>query len=534
MTRHPLTLTASLPAPAPARTLTASQTERMIAGLVLEYGTEGYASTGKTIFHAGSLRFPDDASRVKFLAQHDSERPLGVMATLDAGETHVHAAFNVSPGPLGDEALAMAADGRRDGLSVGCRVLDYAYEDDTLHVHAAEVYEVSLVTIPAFRSSLVARASMKETPDMSRVHTLPVELTASGDQPGTPATPAPTPAAPQPATPAPTPAEPAPAEPAKLTAASSAPVTPTKDANAITLDVAAARTTEYLAAGNPASGLTAALTDVVPADDKGEGYMRPQWLGELWTSRTVARPTIDSIQRKQLTSMKVYGFRRIIPEGLINTYAGNKTAVPTSKKITTEPIETQAKRLAGGWDVDRVFIDLGDSSYLRAIYEAAADEYAAKTEAEAVTTMLEAATDVTGTGHITSVLSELGVSAARVGSSLTRIQFGVGAWAEFVDTPTAEVPWWLQKQGEVQLGTTSGNAGGLSFNVNVHLPADAVLAYDTRSATWFEQGPTPIQVQAVDVARGGVDLGVYGYHAMLVNDPRAIFATTTAITEPAG
>ena len=32
----------------------------------------------------------------------------------------------------------------------------------------------------------------------------------------------------------------------------------------------------------------------------------------------------------------------------------------------------------------------------------------------------------------------------------------------------------------------------------------------------------PIKVQALDIPRGGVDLGVFGYVAAMVTDPRAV------------
>ena len=39
--------------------------------------------------------------------------------------------------------------------------------------------------------------------------------------------------------------------------------------------------------------------------------------------------------------------------------------------------------------------------------------------------------------------------------------------------------------------------------------------------------------QAVDLPRGGVDAGVFGYYAGLVNEPRAVFkGSTTTVPAP--
>ena len=57
------------------------------------------------------------------------------------------------------------------------------------------------------------------------------------------------------------------------------------------------------------------------------------------------------------------------------------------------------------------------------------------------------------------------------------------------------------------------------------LAAGDILAGDTRSATFYEE-PTPIRVNAIDLPKGGVDLGLFGYHALLVNDPNSLFIIT--------
>ena len=506
---------------------------RTVKGIICNYGKLGYPSTGPTIFLAGSLTFPENLGRVKLLEQHDPERPLGTMASLAAAENEDPLGeFNVAEGPEGDRALAMVADGRRDGLSVGVVIEAYEWnDDDQLVITKAQVREVSLVTIPAYSDSLATASADLKGKDMSgkTMNFIGAQLTASANgeeqPPAQPAAPAVEATAGQQQ---PTP----PAAPITPQAQQIAP--PVATASNTGLNQLSAQIANHIATTGNASTLTAALTDVLLSDDDPKGaIVQPQWLGELWKATRVERPTVDSLSKKTLTGLKAKGYRRerVNTTKLMNPYAGNKTDVPVSGKVKTVLVEESAQRYFGGWDVDRAIIDFRDEDLIRINLEAAADDYLEQTEAAAVTKLMDAATSIPEQEDILAILRELGIAAARIGSNLSKIQMGGDLWAQFATLTTAEVPWWLQRQGELNLGTTSGNAGALSFSFNPNLEAGAIEAHDTRAATFFE---TPrIQVQAQDISRGGVDLGVFGYAYTMINDARAIFkGSLTGTTEP--
>lgn len=502
-----------------------STTARTISGTVVQYGTVGNTSAGPTTFVAGSLQIPEDHGRVKLLDMHDQERPLGHMAAAIDDTDKLYGSYRIATGEAGDAAIQGIKERTRDALSLGASVQEsYVDDDGVLVVTKATLLETSLVTIPAFEDSRVESlaAQRKET-------TVNTENTENTTPPAV-ETPAPVTAA----------------SAANLVQAAATPPTETPeqihagrvggedlDLDALALKVAAAGrqgadasaiNTTVLAKTNPKM-LTAALTDVVPADDAGlaSDVTRPKWIGELWQARRTERPTIDSLNKQRLTALKMYGYRLVYPTAapdLINEYAGGKAPVPASGKVTTAPAEATATRYAGGWDVDRAFFDFNDGGFVRATLQAAYDEYLRKTEASVVEAMLAAATAVTA-ADVVSILAAIGQRAAELGSSITKIQFAPDLWADFVNLKTADVPWWLQKQGAVNLGTTEGNAGGLSFNVNPNIPAGQILAHDRRAATFFE---VPlINVQAQNIPDGGIDLGVFGYTAEIINDARAIF-----------
>lgn len=194
---------------------------RSITGLAVPFGPVGYSSMGAVTFAAGSIRWHDQVGRVKLLRQHDPDTVLGYATTITEAADGLHTTFTVPESDLGAVALAEAADGRRDGLSVGVRLDDTAMAaitdkwlagDTTPTAATGELLEVSQVSLPAFDDSrvdgsaaLAAAASTEHTlvltfatPPAAPAVTTPVEsspaMTESVDTTAT-AAPAASPAA---------------------------------------------------------------------------------------------------------------------------------------------------------------------------------------------------------------------------------------------------------------------------------------------------------------------------------------------------
>lgn len=161
MTR-PLALAAARPPVylAAAGRATASPSARTITGLAVPFGQAAWVGGVPVplVFDAESLTW-STPERVKLLTQHDQDRPLGHATALTAGDAGLVATFTVADGPDGDRALAEAADGRRDGLSVGVeldddtwqRAWDAWMDGDLTPVRASgRLREVSQCAVPAF------------------------------------------------------------------------------------------------------------------------------------------------------------------------------------------------------------------------------------------------------------------------------------------------------------------------------------------------------------------------------------------------
>ena len=512
--------------------LTASASTRTITGDIVEYGVVGHTSLGPTIFvGAGSITAPAPLSKVKMLVQHNTERSVGFLQDLADDGSKPKATFKVPDGAEGDEALTKAANGTRDSFSVGVHLQEYSFDDEgNLLVHASTLKEVSLVTIPAFENALVHDVAANRKEAVMTVEEMRANALAAAQTPGSPVaqvaaaaaeaqTPVPAAATPQ--------AQPA-TVPTRHATAAEAQASPIQVGGRRGMDLSAAAgiVIDHLRAGLPATQLSAALTDVIPADDAGEGFLRPSFIGELWQAFRDDRPLIDAFGTPgKLTGTKVYGWKwDLANRPTVGRYAGNKTDVP-SNPLKTVPAESDAQDFAAGWDVARKYIDLGAADYIESVFRGATADYRLQTEDWFGEQILASATEVLGVTTVLGALSQFNVEAAKIGARLSTIQFGVDAWEEFINLPESQVPWWLKQQGSVELDGMKGRAGGVSFSANLGLAAGQILGADSRAATYYEAGSAPIRVTAQDIPRGGVDLGVFGYAGAIVHDPRAIWVS---------
>lgn len=544
--------------------VTASSSERTVTGLIVPYGVAGDTSAGSYAVDAGAFTLPTDLSRVKLLRGHDRERPVGYLAATREDSAGLWGTFAIAPGADGDEAIAEVRARTRDGLSY--EVSRVRYSGDRTRVVAARLDAVALCSVPAYDDARAIAASRQENTGMLTLETARAILADANatahDRAAAIAFLASNPDASDAdrATAAAAAGNSADAPDAGNGGTGGAPADTGSDAPnlaavtagrapggielrgnrspaAMTAEQRIERGIETLAqtirGAADAGAVNAALADVVPADDTGAGILRPQWLGELWRARRVQRDFINSTSRGKLTGLKVYGWQwQLTPE--VDDYAGNKTEVPTNP-VKTVPIEDTAKRKAGGWDVDRVFFDLGDAGFLSSFLAMATDDYGIKTEAGYVADLLAGATVPPDT--ITGLLDGIDVIAralSQVGANVSFIGMSADLWSEYIAIPASDAPWWLAKQSSVNIADVSTDIDGLHVFASHNLPANTMLAGDRRAATYYEASPSPIRVQAVNIPQGGIDLGVFGYDASLINDPRALVKVTVPATPPAG
>lgn len=166
----------------PDATFAVDVEKRTITGLAVPYGATARSGGRLWRFAKGSIKY-SAVNRVKLLRDHDHSQALGVATRLDDTDEGLVATFRVSPGPRGDEALALALDGVLDGLSIGVDFRDGDFGPDPEHpgaqlVRRAALREVSLTAVPSFDDSRLTsvRASRDEGVAVNKCPTCGAQL----------------------------------------------------------------------------------------------------------------------------------------------------------------------------------------------------------------------------------------------------------------------------------------------------------------------------------------------------------------------
>lgn len=505
----------------PGPPVTATATDRTITGLALPFGEVGHTSAGPVSVAAGAVRIPTNLRSVKLFREHGRTHPLGYATTAAETPEGLRMSFHAAATPDGDAALLEASEGVRDALSVE---LDNVAMDADGRVTAADLTGVALTAVPAFPGARLVASQATGDQDQDDD-----DASTAGDPAGEDQD-------------ADTGAQEG--DPVATTPVGQGAGAPTVGASrnrrgrgrvaGLSLDAAMERVIRRVNGVADAAVINAALSDITPAADTSDGaFIRPQWLDELWTPIDLRRPYVNSIQSGTLTGMKVHGWKWGT-RPVVGPYTGNKAPIP-SGPVTFGPAEADAYRHAGGWDVDRIFVDLGSASLLSSILNAAAQDYALKIEA-AVGSLLEAEATAATAATLSEAFAVIGSTLGGAGARPSFVAMSSDLWAEYLTMSTSEAPWWLTSapgpagSTDVVDGTTAPL--GLRVFVDANLTAQTMLAGDRRAATHYEPRGNPFRVQAVNIPNGGVDIGVFGYAADLVNDSRGLVAVTVGTVIP--
>lgn len=141
---------------ASAATFAVDVEARTITGLVVPWGQTAVSRGKRWRFERGSVEFAD-LSRIKLLREHDWSQALGKAIEWTETDRGIEARFKVASGPDGDRALALAAEGVLDGLSINVDPIHEAVPDPenagTWLIKRSTGREVSLTPKPAFDDS---------------------------------------------------------------------------------------------------------------------------------------------------------------------------------------------------------------------------------------------------------------------------------------------------------------------------------------------------------------------------------------------
>lgn len=495
--------------------LEANRTDRTLAGLLLPFNTEGRTNLGRLT--AGEDSALEAAESVHLNVEHDPRRPIGTLTTLERTSEGLRATFAVVETREGDDALTEAAAGLRAGLSI---------ELEPIVTRAGKIISgtiagAGLVARPAFPTARLAAAEGdpmvpdqgelpdvvidgKELDDVTAVEVAPtrIEITTRTEPESEPE--------PVPATLAASEHQEETMTAATVQNAALVAASTEKDTSAKALFAA------FAEAGR--TRLNAALSDVVSGDIVGQSDTQPQYVGELWDGKAYERRYIPLFNHAELSSFKIAGWKWVT-KPTVARYAGDKTAIP-SNAVETEPAESEAFRIAGGWDVDRKFRDFSNTEFWESFFKAMTESYAKVSDTEALDFAVANAPAVArGTvpsGVAPGLVSIVDGVLAILDKTETVANFALVAkdlWRAMLFTRSDDALAYLN----AALGFEDGQLNGFKI-MPAPLAAGTTLVGCKAALTVHELPGSPIRVEAVDVAKGGIDEALFGYEGFNLHD----------------
>lgn len=497
-----------------AADLTADAPARIIRGKITRFGLVSESHGLKILSGALKPRLP--LKRVKLLRDHDHAQPVGYMQEFSQAAEDADAAFYVPEGPDGDRALAEAENGLRDGMSVGFMPTDYEFDESgVLVVKEAELYEVSLCAIPAYQDAQVESVAAA----VAKARTFQKGSTMDENENGQPAAVAAALSAPE-GTPAAAPAAPAPA-PAAGPAFRAAPAEFAAGGKQLT-----ARQ-EFMLSIRENKNIQLALDPIIQADVFDPTTV-PAFIGELWKGRGYRERYTGLVRHETLTAQKMTGWRwkdGMTPE--VDDYAGNLAEVPTNE-VQAESVDFSALRLASGHKVDRIHVDLPNPAFWDSFYRERATNYAKLIDGKVLTHINTAANHTAKTVTAgTDAWGKLYEGAQWV------LEFAVPNFAivgsdiykELALSADADKLAFLN----ASLGLEEGSLAGfriIGAPISAATLNGSVIIGSTDATELYQLPGGPIRVEALDVAHGGVDAGLFGYYALFTQDKRGVVKIT--------
>ena len=501
-------------------TLTAADTQtRTLTGRIVTWGEEGFTSAGKTVFAKDSITIPKN---VKLLLEHDRTRPIGKLTSYEVTDTGIEASFKIAGTIAGDDSLLEAAEGLRDGFSVGIKLNEWENVDGAMVIASSQMIETSLVTDPAIDSARVTEVAATET-EVS-------ESTDSDIKPEGEDLVSET--APESVT-----TEAVEAAKSEVTVSASAPVM--YSSPRVNLNVTAGQYAKaQLAASrgdNDARDLVAALQVATVAENTG--MVPPNYLRDVIGIIDNSRPFIDSIERAALpaSGMKIFT-PKLGTQATVALTAEAAEFASTDTSVTFQ--EDNVVKFAGAGILDVELVDRSDPAFLDLYIRELAASYAQKTDDYALGLARDGAVGSSGSSIYKAIADGIADSYGVMRFTPNRLVVhptasGTISYADLLgaedgnDRPlfAAAVP--SNAAGLISQGSTQGTVAGLSLVVDPNYTGDKfALVYPSAAMRFHES--SQIQLRTAVVANGQLEIGLYGYCAVVNRYPTAFRKLTVA------
>ena len=508
-----------------ASSIECSEERREISGKIVPLGTGeiGHTNLGAYTFAANSIEIADP-SKIKLLSQHDLKKPIGRMTASETRADGIYATFKLSRSSGGNDALIMAQEGLVTGLSIGAEILaSKPSKDGHTVVSSARLKEVSLVTVPAFASSEILEIAAEETlpaeeTPTTESETVSVEITDTVEA---------------------TPVEAAAVEAARPTVTAMAYTTPRLNLNITAGEFAKAQLNASRGDAD-ARELVAALQVATVAENTG--MVPPTYLRDVIGIIDSSRPFIDSIERAALPAagMKIFTPKLGVQAAVDLTAEGAEFA---SADTTVTFQEDTVVKFAGAGKLDLELVDRSDPSFLDLYLRELAASYAQKTDQYAAKIAADGSADSSSSTIYKALAKSIADSYAIMRQTPNNLLVATSGGNDDVDyagllgaVDTTGRPLYAaaasqNANGLITQGSTNGTVAGLNLVVDPNYTGGTAgvkvgLVYPSMAMRFHESGT--LQIRANVVANGQLEIGIYGYVAVVNRYPTAFRAVQVA------
>lgn len=551
-----------------AGTLEFNEEDMTATGLLIPFGVPARSNLGTFTFAAGDITVPEDLTGMSLNLEHKREDVVGAFAKVwEQPADGVMATFKYRNTPEGRTAFQEGKNGKRKNLSA--EVAKVRIKDGKA-LPGSVLFAAAQVEKPAFEGATLLAAEDTPTelnstlsPDDGHLSVLSTSLpeditvtTPDGDAATyTPEAEAPAEDNPEEggSTVTATATEPGQTPAATTTAPGTllagAPVQ--KDDVDLGTVFAAMATVKTGMSSPDDETLLAALSDIKYNATGGlttaaSGVLQPAWVGKLWQGKRYQRKYLDLFTHLyggiQLGGRK--GFKLAQGTALVKKWNGNKTEIP-SGTATTSVTGSTIQPYGYAADVAREWYDLdGGAEVIQAFFEGVVDSYAKITDEDALAAVFAAAagTDLAnlvapGTfpsveGHDYPTAMGMVIQAIEAISDAdddaASIVVNPAAWNQLLFTPKDLIPEYVSFGVTAGTGTASAEGKVVikkaadSFFPGLNPAEPAVLGGAKNAIEFREQGTTPIQIDALDIAKGGIDKAVIGYLETFLVRPESL------------
>jgi HK97 family phage prohead protease len=499
-------------------TLTAADSKkRTITGKIVAWNELGMTSAGATVFEKDSIDF---SKPVKLLLEHDRTRPIGKLMDITADENGIEATFKVAATIAGDDSLLEAAEGLRDGFSVGVKINEWKNEEGVLRIKASSLQEVSLVTEPAIDSARVAEVAASETPENSEATA--EETTTEENKVSEITSEAPI------ATEAVEAAQTAPVVTANYVAYTK----PRVDTN-VTAGQYVGAQIRALNGDSDARDLVAALQ--IATTTENTGMVPPNYLRDVIGVIDASRPFIDSIERAPLpaTGLKIFT-PKLGAQAIVGQTAEGVEFASQDTAVTFQ--EDTIVKFAGANVINVELLDRSDPSFLDLLVRELAASYAQKTDQYAAKIAADGSADSVGATLYKGIA--LGISDSYNVMRFTPNKLLVAPTGGYDDIDFANLLGAVDENkrplfaaavsqnaaGLITQGSTNGTVAGLDLVVDPNYTGGTsnlkvAMVYPSAAMRFHESGT--FELRANIVANGRVEIGLYGYACAVNRYPTA-------------